>query len=64
LPINALNAEKLINKICTNMRFLVPPDKIKQPIISNGKKFNQKINSKKWNAMKKQNKIEEERITN
>jgi hypothetical protein len=36
LPNNALNAEKLMNKICTNMRFLVPPDKIKKPIINNG----------------------------
>jgi hypothetical protein len=41
---NDLNAEKLINKICTNMGFLVPIDKIKQPMISREKqKYNKKL---------------------
>ena len=28
-----------MNKICRNIGFMVPPDKIKQPMISNGKQI-------------------------
>jgi hypothetical protein len=43
---NDLNAEKIMNKICTNMGFLVPTDKIKQPMISREKKINYKKHKK------------------